>query len=129
MDNIDEVFPVVNSGVIPFGSRVVVQVRRPERKTRSGIILIEETREATTLNTQIAKVVAIGALSFRNRTDLTPWPEGNWCDVGDFVRIPQFGGSRFMRKLDGDDIMFVIFNDLDIIGKVTDDPATIVTYI
>jgi co-chaperonin GroES (HSP10) len=81
-------------------------------------------------NTQIAKVVATGPLAFKNRTTLETWPEGSWCEVGDFVRVPKYGGDRWSEKIDNEnDILFVIFQDTDIIGSVYGDPLKIKAYI
>jgi co-chaperonin GroES (HSP10) len=128
---VDEAFPACDPGVQPFGSRVLVQIRTPKRKTAGGIILTTETRETDAWNTQIAKVIAMGELAFRNRTTMERWPEGNWCDVGEFVRVPKYGGDRWtVKTADGEDeALLVIFNDLDLIGKVTGDPLAMKAFI
>ena len=131
-DNIDEAFPAVDAGVQPFGSRVLVQIRSAKRKTKGGIILGSDTRETEQWNTQVAKVVQTGPLAFHNRNTQEPWPEGLWCQPGDFVRVPKYGGDKWTVKHgDGsdDEALFVIFNDLDIIGKVTGDPLAIKAFI
>lgn len=128
---LDEAFPPCDPGVAPFGSRVLVQIRTPKRKTKGGIILTSETRETDAWNTQIAKVLRVGELAFKNRTTMERWPEGNWCEPGDFVRVPKYGGDRWTVKTeDGEDeALLVIFNDLDLIGKVTGDPLAIKAFI
>jgi len=128
---LSEAFPPCDPGVKPFGSRVLVQIRTPKRKTAGGIILTDETRETDAWNTQVAKVISTGVLAFRNRTTADAWPEGNWCEPGDFVRVPKYGGDRWqVRSLDGEqDCFFVIFNDLDIIGAVTGDPTTMKAFV
>lgn len=130
-DNEDEAFPPCDPGVQPFGSRVLVQIRTPKQKTKGGIILTSETRETDAWNTQIAKVISVGELAFKNRTTMEPWPEGNWCKPGDFVRVPKYGGDRWtVKTADGaDEALLVIFNDLDLIGKVTGDPLGIKAFI
>lgn len=117
--DLDEAFPACEPGVQPFGSRVLVQIRTAKTKTKGGIILTTETRETDQWNTQIAKVVAVGPLAFHNRTTGEPWPEGSWCKPGDFVRVPKYGGDKWTAKAGEDECLFVIFNDLDIIGGVT----------
>tara|TARA_R110002110_G_scaffold114911_2_gene285038 strand:- start:2395 stop:2589 length:195 start_codon:yes stop_codon:yes gene_type:complete len=61
------------------------------------------------------------------------WPEGDWCKKGEFVRVAKYGGDRWETKLPDNDAnesaMFVIFNDLDIIGQVTGDPLMIKAFI
>lgn len=130
-DNADEAFPPCDPGIQPFGSRVIVQIRTPKTQTKGGIILTTETRETDAWNTQIAKVICVGELAFKNRTTMEPWPEGSWCSPGDFVRVPKYGGDRWTTKsLDGEhEVLLVIFNDLDLIGKVTGDPLAIKAFI
>jgi co-chaperonin GroES (HSP10) len=129
-DALGEAFPAVNAGVQPFGSRVLVQIRTPRKITKGGIILATDTKDTEKWNTQVAKVISIGPLAFKNRDTQQTWPEGEWCHSGDFVRVPKYGGDRWEVALTKDDsAMFVIFNDLDIIGKIEGDPLTIKAFI
>lgn len=129
-DALAEAFPAVDAGVQPFGSRVLVQIRTPRKVTRGGIILSTETKDTEKWNTQVAKVISVGPLAFKNRNTQESWPEGDWCKPGDFVRVPKYGGDRWEVPISRDDsAMFVIFNDLDIIGQVTGDPLTVKAFI
>lgn len=129
--SIDEAFPPVDPGVQPFGSRVVVQIRAPKKKTKGGIILTGDTQDTEMWNTQVAKVITVGELAFKNRNTQEAWPEGSWCQPGDFVRVPKYGGDKWSVRLGDDDaeILFVIFNDLDLIGKVTGDPLAMKAFV
>ncbi|QDH50451.1 co-chaperonin GroES protein [Caulobacter phage KcrB] len=128
---LEEAFPACDPGVQPFGSRVVVQIRTPKKKTKGGIILTDEVRETDLYNMQVAKVIAVGSLAFRNRNTGELWPEGSWCEIGDFVRVPRYGGDRWTVKVNGgeDEAVIVIFNDLDLIGKVTGDPLAVKAFL
>jgi co-chaperonin GroES (HSP10) len=133
-DAIAEAFPAANAGVQPFGSRVLVQIRTPKTKTAGGLILHSESRDTEKWNTQVARVVSVGPLAFKNRDTMQHWPEGSWCQPGDFVRVPKYGGDRWevplgMKDGNNESAMFVIFNDLDIIGQVTGDPLAIKAFI
>lgn len=129
-DALAEAFPDVNPGVQPFGSRVLIQIRTPRKVTRGGIILSSETQDTEKWNTQVAKVISVGPLAFKNRNTQESWPEGDWCKPGDFVRVPKYGGDRWeVAFTKNDSAMFVIFNDLDIIGQVTGDPLTVKAFI
>jgi co-chaperonin GroES (HSP10) len=129
-DSLDEAFPQCDAGVHPFGSRVLCQIRTPKAKTKGGIILTSDIRETEHYNTQVAKVINVGSLAFKNRNTMEPWPEGSWCEVGDFVRVPRYGGDRWSVKTpDGDEAIVVIFNDLDLVGKVTGDPLAIKAFL
>lgn len=131
-DAMAEAFPAVDAGIQPFGSRVLIQIRTPKKKSAGGIIIdIHGSNETEKWNTQIGKVIALGPLAFKNRNDMKPWPEGDWCKAGEHVRVAKYGGDRWEVKIPGkdDSAMFVIFNDLDIIGQVTGDPLAIRAFI
>ncbi len=119
-----EAFPEVDPCVEPLGARVLIQLRRVPTATRSGIILTAETQDTAKWNNQIAKVVAVGPVAFRNRETAEVWPEGTWVRVGDFVRVPRWNGDRIEVKVKDSDtpVVFVIFNDHELIAKVTGDP-------
>lgn len=125
-----EAFPVTDAGIRPFGSRVLVQIRTPKTKTASGIIIDNGSRDTEKWNTQVAKVIDIGSVAFRNRNTMEPWPEGAWAKPGDYVRVPKYGGDRWEVPLEsGESALFVMFNDLDLLGEVTDDPLKIRAFI
>jgi co-chaperonin GroES (HSP10) len=129
-DSLSEAFPPCDAGVKPFGSRVLCQIRTPKTKTKGGIILSSDTRETEHYNTQVAKVIDIGSLAFKNRNTMESWPEGSWCEVGDFVRVPRYGGDRWSVKTEGgEEAIVVIFNDLDLVGKVTGDPLAVKAFL
>ena len=128
----EEAFPTVDPGIVPFGSRVLVQFRRARGKSRGGIVIPDEAKDAEKWNTQIAKVLALGDVAFKNRTTLQEWPEGRWAQSGDYVRVPKYQGDRWEVPYgSGEDqvALFAIFNDLEIIGRVTIDPRSIRAFI
>ena len=128
--NLEEAFPSVEPGLVPFGSRVLVQIRSPKKTSSGGIILHNETRETEIWNTQIAKVHSLGPLAFKNRNTMESWPEGDWCKPGEYVRVPKYGGDRWKVPYGNDEeALFVIFNDLDIVGGVVGDPLAIKAFI
>jgi len=121
-------FPSVDPGAKPRGGRILVQLRRTKKKaTSAGIILIEETKETEKWQNMVAKVVDIGPLAFKHRDTMQAWPEGSWCSVGDFIRVPKWGGDRWEVKVPGEDevedsALFMILNDHEVIAKLTGDP-------
>lgn len=129
-DAMAEAFPAAEAGIQPFGSRVLVQIRTPKTKTASGIIIDSGSRDTEKWNTQVAKVIAMGPLAFKNRNTMADWPEGSWCSPGEYVRVAKYGGDRWEVPLPGgESALFVIFNDLDIIGRVVGDPLAIRAFI
>jgi len=130
--DLDEAFPEADPGVKPFGSRVLVQVRSAKAKTKGGIILPTETKDTEQWNTQVAKIVATGPLAFKNRNTQDTWPEGEWAKPGDFVRVPKDGGDKWTVKYGPEtdqEALFVIFNDLDLIGVITGDPLSVKAFV
>jgi co-chaperonin GroES (HSP10) len=127
-----QAFPEVDHPVEPFGSRVVVQLRLMPSKSKSGIVLIENTKDTAKWNNQIAKLVAVGSLAFKHRETGEAWPEGVWAKVGDFVRVPRWDGDRMEVKhsaeKDADPVIFVTFKDSQLIGRVRGDPLTQLVY-
>lgn len=128
-------FPSVEPGAKPLGGRILVQLRRTKSKTSSaGIILVEETKETEKWNNMVAKVIEIGPIAFCHRDTMKPWPEGSWCQVGDYIRVPKWGGDRWEVKIPGEDdkedpALFMILNDHEVIAKVTGDPLAMRAFI
>jgi hypothetical protein len=112
----------------------LVQLRRTKKKTSgSGIILVEETKETEKWQNMVAKVIDVGPLAFKHRDTMKAWPEGSWCDVNDFVRIPKWGGDRWEvpvpNEPDEDPALFAVFNDHEVIAKVLGNPLTMKAYL
>ena len=127
-------FPDVSPGQKPFGGRVVVQLRRIKKTTASKIILVSETKETEKWQNMIGRVVEVGPLAFKNRDTMESWPEGSWATVGDYVRVPKWGGDRWERAVPNeegneDPVLFMTINDHELIAKVTDDPLSFKAYV
>lgn len=128
-------FPSVDPGAKPLGGRILVQLRRTKKRTTgAGIILVEETKETEKWNNMVAKVIEIGPIAFCHRDTMKPWPEGSWCQVGDYIRVPKWGGDRWEVKIPGEDdledpALFMILNDHEVIAKVTGDPLAMRAFI
>jgi co-chaperonin GroES (HSP10) len=127
-------FPSVDPGAKPLGARVLVQLRRTKKKaTSAGIILVEETKETEKWNNMVARVIEIGPLAFKKRDTMEPWPEGSWCEVGDYIRVPKWGGDRWEVEVPGekdeDPALFMVLNDHEVIAKLTGDPLAVKAFI
>lgn len=141
--SLEDAFPDVNPGVMPTGNLVLVQMRQVPLRTPTGLLLDAETRQTEKDNNQVAKVIAVGPLAFHNRDTGQPWPEGAWCKVGDFVRVPKYQGDvwtmpyrrpdrevdeatgRWREIVATDYVRFALFKDLAITGVYTCDPLTV----
>ena len=108
-------FPEVEPGSHPTGNQIMLQLRTVPKKVGS-IVLVEETKQFNQGNTQVARVVKLGHIAFKNRESGENWKEGAWAEVGDIVLAPRFGGFRFEIPVPGteDEAIFAIINDYDI---------------
>jgi hypothetical protein len=55
------------------------------------------------------------------------WPEGSWCEAGEFIRVPKWGGDRWEVPVPGEEAneeraLFMVLNDHEVIAKLTGDP-------
>lgn len=123
-ESIEQAFPSADPGLEPFGSDVLIQLKSAPTHSSGGIALVNESRETDQWNMQVGKVIAFGPVVFCNRETLKPWPEGPWAKIGEYVRVPKYGGDRWWvdapGSMDGK-AMFVLFNDLDLKGRVPPD--------
>jgi co-chaperonin GroES (HSP10) len=128
----EEAFPEVDPQLRPFGSRVLVQIKQPVKKSKSGLILSSGEQSAERENTQVGKIIALGPLAYRNRNTMELWPEGKWVKPGDFVRVPRYGGDRYYIPNPNDKespALFVIFDDLNMMGILTSDPLAMKAFV
>jgi len=126
---LEEAFPEVDPGLVPFGERVLLQIKTPPTKTKSGLFLTENTRQTDADTCQVAKVIALGKGAFKHRTSGQSWWEGEWFDVGAFVRVPRYLGDRWeVKHTDDVKVVFAIMKDLEVLGRV-DDPLTMRSFI
>ncbi len=117
---IDNAFPEIEHGIIPLGGRVLVQLRTVREKTKSGIVLVEDSRDFNKTATQLGKVVALGPLAYCSRNTGAKWPEGSWVEPGDLVRVPRYGGDRMELDIPNtnDTAIFVLLGDHEIFAKI-----------
>jgi co-chaperonin GroES (HSP10) len=133
-NDLDWAFPKVDPGAEPLGARILVQLRRSRKKTESGLWLVEATKETEKWQNMVGKVITIGPLAFKNRETMASWPEGSWCQVGDYVRVPKWGGDRWDIEVPGEDsleekALFMIINDHEVIAKITGNPLEVKAFI
>ena len=88
-----------------------------DSKTKSGIILTDDTVTESQLTTNICKVLKVGSDAYK---DKDKFPTGPWCKEDDWVLITRYAGSRI--RIDGGELR--IINDDEILA-VIDDPRDI----
>ena len=125
-------FPKIDPGMTPFGSRVLVQLKKPRTTSVSGLIQYsDDTIAAMQGNTTVALVRAVGPLAYRKRDTLLEWPEKLWCQPGTLVRVPTHGHNERFYYPDSTQYMveFRIYDDYQMLGLVTSDPDNLITYV
>lgn len=128
-EELTEAFPDIAPGHKPYGSRIIVQLRSPKTKSKGGLILTSDTQETEKWNTQVGKIRALGPLAFKNRDKMESWPEGQWCHIGDYVRIPKYNQDKWVVALEDKEVLFMIINDLDLLAHVDCNPLEVKAYI
>ena len=121
-ETIESAFPAVDPGVKPYGSRILVQLKLAAMETESGLLVGDGATQTEHDNTKVARVIAIGPVAFRNRETLQPWPEGDWCKVGTFVRIPLHTNSQnaWTVPYEKTRVSFALIDDLQLLGEQPD---------
>jgi hypothetical protein len=128
---LDDAFPAVDPGEVPFGSLVLIQIKRPPFKTKGGILLGEGSQQTEYDNTKVAKVLALGPLCFKSRETGQDWPEGKWFQVGDYVRMSQHNATTWTVPMAGtrgigieERVVLGYMDELHVRGLVQDPLAT-----
>jgi chaperonin GroES len=98
---------------VPTGWRVVVLPYRAPNTTKSGIVLAEKVVEKQQIATVCGYVVEVGNLAYK---DPDKFPDGPWCQKGDWVIFARYAGARI--NIEGGEIR--ILNDDEILARVKD---------
>lgn len=125
---LDSYFPAVDPGEVPLGQLVLLQIKQAMTTYgESKLVLTKNDIETEFDNTQVAKVIALGAVAYKDRSTLQPWPEGDWVKPGQYVRVSQHNGKRWTVPLPGtrgnsveERVTFVLIDDLHIASIVKD---------
>lgn len=131
-DRLAEAFPPVKPHYKPLGSRILVQLRSPKKKTKGGIVLVQDTIDTERDNEQVALVIELGELAFVDPDTMKPWPEGAWVKPGDFIRVPKYNGDRWKQTGPNDqEVIFATFSHKDPLGLLREgcDPLEIKAFV
>ena len=80
----------------PTGYRVLILPRGRSAVTDGGIQLVSETIERDTVSSVVGYVISLGPDAYK---DTVKFPEGAWCEKGEWVLFGRYAGARF--KIDG----------------------------
>tara|TARA_R110000823_G_scaffold201977_1_gene332904 strand:- start:8 stop:448 length:441 start_codon:yes stop_codon:yes gene_type:complete len=100
----------------PTGYRVLILPRGRSAVTDGGIQLVSETIERDTVSSVVGYVISLGPDAYK---DTVKFPEGAWCEEGEWVLFGRYAGARF--KIDGGELR--ILNDDEILARIPDPEA------
>ena len=103
----------------PTGYRILILPFTLPEVTKGGIHIAKATLDKERLATVVGYVVAMGPDAYG---DLNKFPEGAWCNEGDWVIFGRYAGARF--QIEGGDMR--LLNDDEILACI-DDPEAILS--
>ena len=77
------------------GYHILIRPISVKEKTKGGILIPDSTREDMSYLTTVGRVLAVGNLAYK---DLDKFPNGKWCDVGDYVCYGKHAGQKLYYK-------------------------------
>tara|TARA_R100001460_G_scaffold4168_1_gene12042 strand:- start:2443 stop:2907 length:465 start_codon:yes stop_codon:yes gene_type:complete len=102
----------------PTGYRLLILPFSPPEKTKGGILMAKQTLDKERIATVVGLVVRKGPDAY---SDPDKFPDGPWCEEGDWVIFGRYAGARFnidggdMRLLNDDEILATVNNPEDIL--------------
>jgi chaperonin GroES len=97
----------------PTGWRVLILPYRGKGRTEGGIYIPDKVLDDGQLQTVVGYVLKVGPLAYK---DEEKFPQGPWCQQGDWVIFARYAGSRF--RIDGGEVR--ILNDDEILARILD---------
>jgi co-chaperonin GroES (HSP10) len=98
----------------PTGYRLLIAIPEVNEKTEGGVFMPDQLKKAEETASIIGFVVKAGPDAYG---DANKFPNGPWCNEGDFVIFRSYSGTRF--KVLGKE--FRLIND-DTVEAVVEDP-------
>ncbi len=105
----------------PTGYRLLVALPKVEKKSAGGVHLPDKLIKAEESASVIANIIDMGPDCYK---DETKFPSGPWCQIGDWVLIRSYSGTRFKVKTADGGTELRLLND-DAIEAVVTDPRGI----
>lgn len=107
VEKIRQEVPDINeSGLDPYGFRVLVKMKLVEEKTAGGIIIPDDKRETLQMGQVKGQLVAVGELAY---ADLPDAPK-----IGDYIFVKKYAGTHIIGD-DGE--AYRLCNDNETGGK------------
>ena len=77
------------------GYHILVRPVPVKSKTKGGLLLPDSVKDDVAYLTTVGKVLAVGDLAYK---DEDKFPNGKWCDVGDYVCYARHAGQKLYYK-------------------------------
>lgn len=95
----------------PVGFKLLVYIPYLQAKMENGLYMTQDSREAFERGSVYARVIAVGREAYK---DEKRYPRGAWCEVGDYVLMRAYTGTRFKRT--GYPFQYALINDDSVDG-------------
>jgi co-chaperonin GroES (HSP10) len=106
----------------PKGYRILIAIPKKEETHGNSVIVIPESeRRKEEIASIVGMVVKMGSMAYQ---DPEKFPDGPWCQEGDFVLMRSYSGTRFKVTTPQGDQEFRLIND-DTVEAVVADPRVI----
>jgi len=99
----------------PVGYKILIAMPDVNAATKGGVLLPDELKQRETTASIIGLVVGLGPSAYK---DKEKFPDGPYCEKGNFVVFRSYSGTRFKVG----DTEFRLIND-DSIEATVDDPT------
>ena len=102
----------------PTGYRLLILPFSPPEKTKGGILMAKQTLDKERIATVVGLVVRKGPDAY---SDPDKFPDGPWCEEGDWVIFGRYAGARFnieggdLRLINDDEVLAIVNNPEDIL--------------
>ena len=106
-ENVEDPVPLPN---LP-GYHVLVRPVSVRNETKGGLLLPDSTVDDVKYLTTVGRVLAVGDSAY---IDNKKFPNGAWCQVGDYIAYGRHVGHKFVYK----NIMLILIFDDQVIMKV-----------
>jgi len=106
----------------PKGYKLLIAIPKKDETFQNTQILIAETeRKKEETASIVGLVVKMGSMAYK---DEDKFPDGPWCQEGDFILMRAYSGTRFKVSNSKGDQEFRLIND-DTVEAVVADPRAI----
>ena len=103
----------------PLNWHILVRKKKPLEKTKSGIILADESIKNQNYLQHCAEVVEVGPMCFTDKDTGQKWPNATELKPGDWIIIPQHSPLKVVV----DDEEYYLVTDTGVLALVPDPEA------